>query len=131
MFSLPSCMDFTSLQQPGDWICLKCNYLNWRRRKVCQMLSYLNLDAEGNGDRVSPTVKMERIVALTSALGQSGFGSTGAAPVPPPPHLCNSGARSSFDTVTQVNSSLVKFWPPPLAGRGREDFRTTLSQIQH
>jgi hypothetical protein len=22
--------------QPGDWICLKCNYLNWRRRKVCQ-----------------------------------------------------------------------------------------------
>lgn len=29
---------FTNLsgQQPGDWICLKCNYLNWRRRKVCQ-----------------------------------------------------------------------------------------------
>jgi hypothetical protein len=24
------------LQQPGDWICLKCNHLNWRRRKVCQ-----------------------------------------------------------------------------------------------
>jgi hypothetical protein len=22
--------------QPGDWICQKCNYLNWRRRKVCQ-----------------------------------------------------------------------------------------------
>ena len=22
--------------QPGDWICRKCNYLNWRRRKVCQ-----------------------------------------------------------------------------------------------
>jgi hypothetical protein len=22
--------------QPGDWVCLKCNYLNWRRRKVCQ-----------------------------------------------------------------------------------------------
>ncbi|KAI0296993.1 hypothetical protein B0F90DRAFT_981652 [Multifurca ochricompacta] len=22
--------------QPGDWICEKCNYLNWRRRKVCQ-----------------------------------------------------------------------------------------------
>ncbi|KAJ7929429.1 hypothetical protein B0H13DRAFT_1859642 [Mycena leptocephala] len=116
------------LHQPGDWICLKCNYLNWRRRKVCQTcLPY----AEGNGDRVSPTVKTERIVALTSALGQSGFGSTGAAPVPPPPHLCNSGARLSFDTVAQVNRSLVKFWPPPVAGRGREDFRTTLSQIQH
>ncbi|KAJ7808950.1 hypothetical protein B0H14DRAFT_3151828 [Mycena olivaceomarginata] len=65
------------LHQPGDWICLKCNYLNWRRRKVCQTcLPY----AEGNGDRVSPTVKTERIVVLTSALGQSGFGSTGAAP---------------------------------------------------
>ncbi|CDO74691.1 hypothetical protein BN946_scf184960.g5 [Trametes cinnabarina] len=23
-------------KQPGDWICGKCNYHNWRRRKVCQ-----------------------------------------------------------------------------------------------
>lgn len=23
-------------KQPGDWVCQKCNYLNWRRRKVCQ-----------------------------------------------------------------------------------------------
>ena len=23
-------------KQPGDWHCSKCNYLNWRRRKVCQ-----------------------------------------------------------------------------------------------
>lgn len=23
-------------RQPGDWICSKCHYLNWRRRKVCQ-----------------------------------------------------------------------------------------------
>ncbi|KAJ7864148.1 hypothetical protein B0H14DRAFT_2736870 [Mycena olivaceomarginata] len=37
MFILPSCMDLTSLQQPGDWICLKCNYLNWRRRKVLKV----------------------------------------------------------------------------------------------
>lgn len=22
--------------QPGDWICHSCNYLNWRRRKICQ-----------------------------------------------------------------------------------------------
>lgn len=22
--------------QPGDWVCQKCDYLNWRRRKVCQ-----------------------------------------------------------------------------------------------
>lgn len=69
-------------------------------------------------------------MALTSALAQSGFGSTEAAPVPPPPHLCKSGARLSFDTVAQVDSSLVKFWTPPVAGRGREDFRITFSQIQ-
>lgn len=34
--------------QPGDWICKKCNYLNWRRRKVCQtcypcMVSFLHV----------------------------------------------------------------------------------------
>ena len=34
--------------QPGDWICKKCNYLNWRRRKVCQtcypcMASFLHM----------------------------------------------------------------------------------------
>lgn len=23
-------------KQPGDWLCGKCNYHNWRRRKVCQ-----------------------------------------------------------------------------------------------
>jgi hypothetical protein len=22
--------------QPGDWVCKKCSYLNWRRRRVCQ-----------------------------------------------------------------------------------------------
>jgi hypothetical protein len=22
--------------QPGDWVCIVCQYLNWRRRKVCQ-----------------------------------------------------------------------------------------------
>ncbi|KAJ7900740.1 hypothetical protein B0H14DRAFT_2556193 [Mycena olivaceomarginata] len=41
------------LHQPGDWICLKCNYLNWRRRKVCQ--TYLPY-AECNGARVSPRI---------------------------------------------------------------------------
>ncbi|KAK7055171.1 RanBP2-type domain-containing protein [Favolaschia claudopus] len=48
--------------QPGDWICLKCNYLNWRRRKVCQTcLPY----AEGNGDSISAAVQAERIALLT------------------------------------------------------------------
>ncbi|KAH8831194.1 hypothetical protein DL96DRAFT_1705634 [Flagelloscypha sp. PMI_526] len=54
--------------QPGDWICLKCNYLNWRRRKVCQTcLPY----AEGNGDSISSAVQAERIALLSSVLEQT------------------------------------------------------------
>ncbi|KAF8990246.1 hypothetical protein BDQ17DRAFT_387893 [Cyathus striatus] len=54
--------------QPGDWICKKCNYLNWRRRKVCQTcLPY----AEGNGDSISAAVQAERIALLTSVLAQT------------------------------------------------------------
>ncbi|KAF5376037.1 hypothetical protein D9615_007760 [Tricholomella constricta] len=54
--------------QPGDWVCLKCNYLNWRRRKVCQTcLPY----AEGNGDSISAAVQAERIALLTSVLAQN------------------------------------------------------------
>ncbi|KAF8627595.1 hypothetical protein AX17_006167 [Amanita inopinata Kibby_2008] len=54
--------------QPGDWICKKCNYLNWRRRKVCQTcLPY----AEGNGDSISAAVQAERIALLTSVLTQT------------------------------------------------------------
>ncbi|KAK7039244.1 hypothetical protein VNI00_010149 [Paramarasmius palmivorus] len=54
--------------QPGDWICKKCNYLNWRRRKVCQTcLPY----AEGNGDSISAAVQAERIQLLTNVLLQN------------------------------------------------------------
>ncbi|KAH6904510.1 hypothetical protein BKA70DRAFT_537208 [Coprinopsis sp. MPI-PUGE-AT-0042] len=54
--------------QPGDWICQKCNYLNWRRRKVCQTcLPY----AEGNGDSISAAVQAERIALLTQVLSQT------------------------------------------------------------
>ncbi|KAG7088941.1 hypothetical protein E1B28_012886 [Marasmius oreades] len=53
--------------QSGDWICKKCNYLNWRRRRVCQTcLPY----AEGNGDSIS-SVQAERIALLTSILAQT------------------------------------------------------------
>lgn len=78
---------FTSYnQQPGDWICKKCNYLNWRRRKVCQTclpcactlrrpaLSSVNqvlTDAEGNGDSISAAIQAERITLLTSVLAQN------------------------------------------------------------
>jgi hypothetical protein len=66
-------------------VCLKCNYLNWRRRKVCQtcypcsslLFAYYFLsnslpsDAEGNGDSISSAVQAERIALLTSVLAQS------------------------------------------------------------
>ncbi|KAG9311017.1 hypothetical protein JVU11DRAFT_8913 [Chiua virens] len=54
--------------QPGDWICQKCNYLNWRRRKVCQTCYPY---AEGNGDSISAAVQTERINLLTSLLAQN------------------------------------------------------------
>ncbi|KAF5326073.1 hypothetical protein D9611_000879 [Ephemerocybe angulata] len=69
--------------QPGDWICQKCNYLNWRRRKVCQTcLPY----AEGNGDSISAAVQAERIALLTQVLSQTSSTSPqattpGAAPM--------------------------------------------------
>ncbi|KAG7087719.1 hypothetical protein E1B28_013665 [Marasmius oreades] len=57
--------------QAGDWICKKCSYLNWRRRKVCQTcLPY----AEGNGDSIS-ALQAERIAFLTSALAQTSISS--------------------------------------------------------
>ncbi|KAF5353225.1 hypothetical protein D9756_008079 [Leucocoprinus leucothites] len=69
--------------QPGDWICRKCNYLNWRRRKVCQTcLPY----AEGNGDSISAAVQAERIALLTSVLAQTELSqnSPGASLMPQP-----------------------------------------------
>ena len=87
-------------QQPGDWICKKCNYLNWRRRKVCQTclpcaytlrrpaLTSINqvlADAEGNGDSISAPIQAERIALLTSVLAQTQLsdGNTGnASPLP-------------------------------------------------
>ncbi|KAH9837936.1 uncharacterized protein C8Q71DRAFT_569685 [Rhodofomes roseus] len=52
-------------KQPGDWVCLKCNYLNWRRRKVCQTCFPY---AEGNGDSISTAVQAERIALLENVL---------------------------------------------------------------
>ncbi|KAF9451331.1 hypothetical protein P691DRAFT_663483 [Macrolepiota fuliginosa MF-IS2] len=69
--------------QPGDWICKKCNYLNWRRRKVCQTcLPY----AEGNGDSISAAVQAERIALLTSVLAQTELSpNSGEGNLIPPP----------------------------------------------
>jgi len=51
--------------QPGDWVCHKCNYLNWRRRKVCQTCYPY---AEGNGDSIPAAVQADRIKRLREAL---------------------------------------------------------------
>ncbi|EKM74917.1 hypothetical protein AGABI1DRAFT_116669 [Agaricus bisporus var. burnettii JB137-S8] len=68
--------------QPGDWICKKCNYLNWRRRKVCQTcLPY----AEGNGDSISAAVQAERIALLTSVLAQTELSQNPTSLTPSPP----------------------------------------------
>ncbi|KAJ7777568.1 hypothetical protein DFH07DRAFT_766325 [Mycena maculata] len=108
---------YLSVQQPGDWICLKCNYLNWRRRKVCQTcLPY----AEGNGDSISAAVQAERIALLTSVLAQTRIGSPGpasapvTAPAPSPPHLHAIG-RSHSTTPAQPHRPFVNFSPPPPA----------------
>ncbi|KAJ7584909.1 hypothetical protein C8J56DRAFT_137905 [Mycena floridula] len=84
--------------QPGDWVCQKCNYLNWRRRKVCQTcLPY----AEGNGDSISAAVQAERIALLTSVLSQTHL----SAPSPPQP-------RSQSMTPPQVQRSFIDVSPP-------------------
>ncbi|KAI0270759.1 hypothetical protein BC834DRAFT_532431 [Gloeopeniophorella convolvens] len=51
--------------QPGDWVCKKCNYLNWRRRKVCQTCYPY---ADGNGDSIPAAVQADRIERLREAL---------------------------------------------------------------
>ncbi|EJD04904.1 uncharacterized protein FOMMEDRAFT_166649 [Fomitiporia mediterranea MF3/22] len=55
-------------KQPGDWVCHKCEYLNWRRRKVCQTCFPY---AEGNGDSISATMHAERLALLAAVYGQS------------------------------------------------------------
>ncbi|PCH43070.1 hypothetical protein WOLCODRAFT_121468 [Wolfiporia cocos MD-104 SS10] len=52
-------------KQPGDWVCQKCHYHNWRRRKVCQTCYPY---AEGNGDSISAAVQAERIALLENVL---------------------------------------------------------------
>ncbi|KAF8183878.1 hypothetical protein K438DRAFT_1599206 [Mycena galopus ATCC 62051] len=96
--------------QPGDWICLKCNYLNWRRRKVCQTcLPY----AEGNGDSISAAVQAERIALLTSVLAQTHLASPAPVPAHAQPHRHPGIGRSHSTTPAQTHRSFVSFSPPP------------------
>ncbi|KAH7924452.1 hypothetical protein BV22DRAFT_1047468 [Leucogyrophana mollusca] len=92
--------------QPGDWICLKCNYLNWRRRKVCQTCFPY---AEGNGDSISAAVQAERIALLTSVLSQNQQLSPANNQVfnPPP------ASRSHSMTPPQRQRQFMELTSPP------------------
>ncbi|TFK20433.1 hypothetical protein FA15DRAFT_696918 [Coprinopsis marcescibilis] len=87
--------------QPGDWICQKCNYLNWRRRKCAFRRSLLETvsDAEGNGDSISAAVQAERIALLTQVLSQTHLAASNA---PAPTTTTNKGLRSHSLTPPQV-----------------------------
>jgi hypothetical protein len=110
------------LQQPGDWICLKCNYLNWRRRKVCQtclpcthirlsvligvqLIVLYIIDAEGNGDSISAAVQAERITLLTSVLAQQAQNSANV--VQP-----SQATRSHSMTPPQQRRPFIDISPP-------------------
>ncbi|TFK37678.1 hypothetical protein BDQ12DRAFT_152220 [Crucibulum laeve] len=95
--------------QPGDWICKKCNYLNWRRRKVCQTcLPY----AEGNGDSISAAVQAERIALLTSVLAQTQRSTIGVVPPAAPEAAAAQSLRSHSMTPPQVQRRFVDVSPP-------------------
>ncbi|KAJ3981888.1 hypothetical protein F5890DRAFT_474462 [Lentinula detonsa] len=105
--------------QPGDWICQKCNYLNWRRRKVCQTCFPY---AEGNGDSISAAVQAERIALLTSVLTRN----QGAAPLAPTrTHV----PRAHSVTPPQVRRSFVDISPPQSRGPGNVVHRSQ-SQVE-
>ncbi|KAJ7145865.1 hypothetical protein C8R44DRAFT_723748 [Mycena epipterygia] len=125
--------------QPGDWICLKCNYLNWRRRKVCQTCFPY---AEGNGDSISAAVQAERIALLTSVLAQTRLNSPAPAPTPAPaqqapayPHHGHGIGRSHSTTPAQAHRPFVNFSPPPQQLRGpvvhRSQSHSELGQFAH
>ncbi|KAI0351582.1 hypothetical protein OH77DRAFT_1498386 [Trametes cingulata] len=88
-------------KQPGDWICGKCNYHNWRRRKVCQTCFPY---AEGNGDSISAAVQAERIALLANVLTQfnaldlNGLASQPGQAQPQPPN-----SAPPFQVRTNVN----------------------------
>ncbi|KAF9561600.1 hypothetical protein CPC08DRAFT_425076 [Agrocybe pediades] len=96
--------------QPGDWICQKCNYLNWRRRKVCQTcLPY----AEGNGDSISAAVQAERIALLTSVLSQTQINGgnlniPGVAQAPKPHSLTPPQVRRSLIDLTAPQPQITR-----------------------
>ncbi|KAL5498354.1 hypothetical protein ACEPAH_2496 [Sanghuangporus vaninii] len=92
-------------RQPGDWVCRKCQYLNWRRRKVCQTCFPY---AEGNGDSVSASMHAERLALLAAVYGQTH------------PQVTNSQAQASQEFSGRMSSNISTLQAP---------FYTASSQI--
>ncbi|KAI0039523.1 hypothetical protein FA95DRAFT_1550342, partial [Auriscalpium vulgare] len=95
--------------QPGDWVCRKCSYLNWRRRKVCQTCFPY---AEGNGDSISAAVQAERIALLRSFLEPPAPPTPVPAPVAPPTLAPRMHARS-LDSYVPVPGFAPPYVPTP------------------
>lgn len=90
--------------QPGDWICQKCNYLNWRRRKVCQTcLPY----AEGNGDSISAAVQAERIALLTQVLSQTAAAASSTTTFPASLSSTSSSTFGHHVLPASASSSMI------------------------
>ncbi|KAE9393974.1 hypothetical protein BT96DRAFT_943541 [Gymnopus androsaceus JB14] len=100
--------------QPGDWVCQKCNYLNWRRRKVCQTCFPY---AEGNGDSISAAVQAERIALLTSVLAQH-HGISGHLQHPSLAPLRTQVLRAHSVTPPHVRRPFADISPPQSRGPG-------------
>ncbi|KAI0063288.1 hypothetical protein BV25DRAFT_1915213 [Artomyces pyxidatus] len=100
--------------QPGDWVCEKCSYLNWRRRKVCQTCYPY---AEGNGDSISAGVQAERIALLRSFLAPN----DAAAPRPDPYAPLDIGA--AFGALALADRPL-----PPVRSPFAQDVRSPFAQ---
>ncbi|KAJ3752771.1 hypothetical protein EV360DRAFT_7163, partial [Lentinula raphanica] len=118
--------------QPGDWICQKCNYLNWRRRKVCQTCFPY---AEGNGDSISAAVQAERIALLTSVLTQtqtqahSPSVSTAHHLALAPP-VRNQVLRAHSVTPPQIRRPFVDVSPPPQSRVPNSVVHRSQSQVE-
>ncbi|TFY50302.1 hypothetical protein EVG20_g11600 [Dentipellis fragilis] len=103
--------------QPGDWICRKCNYLNWRRRKVCQTCYPY---AEGNGDSISAAVQAVRMNNLSHLLTphQNGAIPSGALPSPmqtsAPLRPVQQPGQVLHTSVPRMQSRSTDSYPGPL-----------------
>ncbi|KAH9922348.1 uncharacterized protein BXZ73DRAFT_79739 [Epithele typhae] len=97
-------------KQPGDWVCGKCSYHNWRRRKVCQTCFPY---AEGNGDSISAAVQAERIALLANVLATQ-FNALDLNPAQPLPRSAPPYALRFPDRPSSHSSSPI-LPPLPLA----------------